>query len=635
MKKPIVTFVLIAVNIIVFGWLALQQRSLLMNTNLDVLAIIHVGANLNPLTLGGEPWRVISSMFLHFGVIHLAVNMFSLYSLGSSLEPKIGAIRFLLIYFLCGVAANLASLIFNVYVPSAGASGAIFGLYGFLLGVEIIENFNDLGRLRSIAISFVIFVAMNAFISSQVRVDMAGHIGGGLMGLLLAFVLYAFNPLNDSKSLSVMLVLLFSFVFVLPKGQVEYYQFFQRVISTENKTNILFKNTKDDFQLKDSLQMVILPRWDSLGKDLRRISKVPKVVAADTFIVGRYIEYRKTETLYRIRLIERESYTYLDSLEIIGKQLDSLPRIRFVLNYQIPEDETISNDTTNSEQLPLLEPIKVFYDGSWNEIEDASVAMYYRIGSRDSLGRWQGFVRDHYINGDVQMKGKYLDGLKNGVFLYYSERRTYESAGRYEKENNMGKWERFHWNGSLQSEVFYNNETFVRNVWDSLGNQQVKDGEGKVISWYTNGKVKEEGTIKKGKRQDFWHGYYTDGSPQYEELYQNNRLVRGVSLDKNGKRYSYDQSSDFPFPAGGILRFKEYIMKNKNSQIAGGQSGLMKILFYVDENGVLSNFTVLQGLCEACDREGIRLIQDGPKWNPALLHGHTKIKSQAYAEILF
>src|SRR6187402_929492 len=108
-KKSIATFVLIALNVVVFAWLAWQQQSLLMDRSIDVLAIIQAGANINPLTLGGESWRMISSMFLHFGVFHLAANMFGLFSLGNSLEPRIGTLRFLLIYFICGVAASLAS----------------------------------------------------------------------------------------------------------------------------------------------------------------------------------------------------------------------------------------------------------------------------------------------------------------------------------------------------------------------------------------------------------------------------------------------------------------------------------------------------------------------------------------------
>src|SRR5688572_22791079 len=102
-KTAIATYVLIAINLIAYGFLAFQQQSFLMDNNVDSLAILHAGANLNPLTLGGQPWRMISSMFLHFGIIHLLVNMYALYALGTLLEPAVGTVRFLMVYFFCGI----------------------------------------------------------------------------------------------------------------------------------------------------------------------------------------------------------------------------------------------------------------------------------------------------------------------------------------------------------------------------------------------------------------------------------------------------------------------------------------------------------------------------------------------------
>ena len=56
--------------------------------------------------------------------------------------------------------------------------------------------------------------------------------------------------------------------------------------------------------------------------------------------------------------------------------------------------------------------------------------------------------------------------MKNGGFIYYSNRKTYESAGRYDKNQAVGKWENFHWNGALENETFYGNETFTAIVFD-------------------------------------------------------------------------------------------------------------------------------------------------------------------------
>ena len=107
-------------------------------------------------------------------------------------------------------------------------------------------------------------------------------------------------------------------------------------------------------------------------------------------------------------------------------------------------------------------PSKVYYDGQWKETDDLMSAKFFRVGQKDSLGRWQGSVIDHFKDGEIQMKGKYQKDMKDGVFIYYSNRRTYESAGRYEKEQAVGKWENFHWNGALRSEIFYGDEIFYR-----------------------------------------------------------------------------------------------------------------------------------------------------------------------------
>src|SRR3989337_28653 len=233
--KAVSTYLLIGINVIVFAWLAFQQQSLMMNRSGDVLAILEAGANLNPYTLGGEPWRIITSMFLHFGIVHLLVNMYGLYVLGTILEPALGTTRFLLVYFFCGIAAGIASLIFNLYVPSAGASGAIFGLFGYRLGSEFIGSFHDRQKLLNVLINFVIFVAINGYISTQVNVDMAGHIGGCLAGLLLAIFHFKLGWLKQKKHLAVFGVLLASTVLVLPKDQLRYYRIFQRVLRVEDQ----------------------------------------------------------------------------------------------------------------------------------------------------------------------------------------------------------------------------------------------------------------------------------------------------------------------------------------------------------------------------------------------------------------
>jgi membrane associated rhomboid family serine protease/antitoxin component YwqK of YwqJK toxin-antitoxin module len=630
------TLVLLGLNVLVFAWLAIQQQSLMMNRSVDVLAILHAGANLNPFTLGGEPWRILTSMFLHFGVIHLAVNMYALYSLGKPLESALGSLRFLLLYLICGIVAGLASLLFNLYTISAGASGAIFGLYGYRLGAELIGNFNDRERLLPVVINFIIFVIINALITSQFNVDLSGHIGGCLAGLVLSLLHYRFHVLTENIGLAVVLFALSLSMLILPKDQLHYYRIFHRVIEAEKQTDLFFGNNLSDEQLSDSLS-TILPVWDSIQSSLHGLKRVPPELSRDTASLSRYVSLRKQETFFRIALIDRESYVYLDSLEIVSHRFDSLPRFDYSLNYSITETDAVEvKQDTVERAIPAWETKRIFYDAAWKEINDPSASVYYRIGTTDSLGRWQGPVRDYYRSGNIQMKGKYVDGLKDGVFLYYSDRGTYSSAGRYNREEAVGKWENYHWNGVLHSEIYYNDGAYTRSVWDSLGRAQVVQGKGKSVTWHSNGQVAEEGIYEGGRKEGDWFGFFENGDPYYHEYYRDNRLIRGVSEDKTGKRYIYDQLSFYPFPVIGMPEYNQYLKKNLHRpETTANKTGIVKVIFSVGVDGTLWDFAILQSLDPEYDQEAIRLVKEGPGWRPGLLHGHVKLPSQGYVEVTF
>lgn len=570
-------------------------------------------------------------MFLHYGIIHLAVNMYALYVLGTLLEPALGTTRFLLVYFFCGIAAGLASLIFNVYTPSAGASGALFGLFGYRLGAEIIGSFHDRQKLINIFLNFVVFVVINSAIATSVSVDIAGHIGGFLAGSVLAVSHFKLRWFIEKKFLALLLILLCCTLLVLPKDQLHYYQIFQRVLNLDDHTSDLYKSIKGEAELKDSLAAT-LPVWDSISASLNSISKVPVQLAGDTAILKDYVQFRKQGTYYRVKLIERESYIYYDSIEILDAKFRQLPPLTYILNYKLADvQETPADTTANTSS---LKSVKVYFDAHWKETDDIFSAKFYRVGQKDSLGRWDGVMADYFKSGEVQMKGKYSKDMKDGIFIYYSDHYTYESAGRYDKERAIGKWENFHWNGKLQSEVYYGEETFTASVFDSLGNQQVINGNGKSTTWYSTGQVAEEGEYRNGKKEGLWYGFHPNGRPYYKEQFRENRLIHGVSEAKDGRRYVYDHLSEYPFPKDGMPAFKKYVDQNKKT-FFNTIHGKVKIVFTVGVDGSTWSYVIMQGLSPECDNESIRLLREGPVWRPALLHGQEKIPSQGYVEIEF
>jgi hypothetical protein len=234
------------------------------------------------------------------------------------------------------------------------------------------------------------------------------------------------------------------------------------------------------------------------------------------------------------------------------------------------------------------------------------------------------------------MKGRYLNNMHDGVFRYYSREGKYESLGRYEKERPVGKWENYHANGLLESEVYYGNGSFTRSVYDSLGNPQVMNGDGKYTSWHSNGAIKEEGHYVEGRKDGNWYGYYSSGKGHYQEFYRDGLLVRGVALAEDGERFVYDQLSIFPFPEAGMPAYKEYLVANlirpENSKM---HQGVVELSFLVDTDGSLRDFVVMQSLCSACDEEAIRLVREGPPWRPGVLRGHIKTPSNGRVEVYF
>jgi rhomboid protease GluP len=146
------------------------------------------GSNVSTLTLHGEPWRLFTSLFVHGGVSHLLLNMFSLWLLGLMLEQRVGAIRLLAVYLASGLAASLATVWYHTGgINSTGASGAIFGLYGFMLVLLLSKKMVLDKSDRRAMLGLVLYLVLSNLISGiSGNIDNIAHVGGLAMGLLVA-----------------------------------------------------------------------------------------------------------------------------------------------------------------------------------------------------------------------------------------------------------------------------------------------------------------------------------------------------------------------------------------------------------------------------------------------------------------
>jgi membrane associated rhomboid family serine protease len=186
--KPYVTPALIAANSIMF-LIALALGGGLLVPNPDVL--IGLGTDYTPLTLGGQWWRLLTSVFLHFGLLHLAFNMWALYVNGRLAERIFGSVRYLVIYLVAGVTGSLASLLWHPLVNGAGASGAIFGVLGALLAFFIKKEGGVPASVTKAQLRIaMVFVAYSLLNGARYRgIDNAAHIGGLIGGFLLGYLL--------------------------------------------------------------------------------------------------------------------------------------------------------------------------------------------------------------------------------------------------------------------------------------------------------------------------------------------------------------------------------------------------------------------------------------------------------------
>ncbi len=618
------TFGLALMNVAAFGLCYLWIGTL--ETEAWWLGLLSFGAQFNPYTLDKEPYRLFTHLFLHGDILHLLLNVYGLYAVGSSLELITGTKKFLFLYFLSGLAGGLASAYTGLFTIGVGASGAIFGLFGFSLIVDLSLNKKEGKPLLPIFLNFFVFIIINLALAKSMKADSAAHAGGLIIGLLMGLFSIRDESFSKIRVEFAILFLLLMVYAVLPRYQVQYYQFFQHLLAAERQESGERLRNLEDEEYK-VLFKTQLKEWDSVRQELNALPFVPEPLARDTFKLRKYIALRKKLNQYRLTMLERESYVYVDSID----HAQELTQELFPLEYNLAFEQARQIDTIAApEPLPMTE---VWYDEEWKE-RPSPPGSFYRIGHRDSLGRWQGRVYDFYNNGKVQMKGSYTDNKHDGIFLYYTKHNTYESAGRYELGRRVGKWENYHPNGQLQSEVYFQDRYFVKNVWDSLGKQLVENGHGVATTYYPTGVVKEEGAYRDGYQEGYWYGRFENGDLYFEENFFQGILERGRSFSRTGAEFNYDGSSVYPIPASGATAFEKYLNKQV-LQIQADTTGTVQLSFRVTQTGKLADFMVERSLTKQLDSVAINIIRQGPAWIPAKEHGQIPRDGFTFVELTF
>jgi rhomboid protease GluP len=209
------TQLIVGINVAVFAGMALAGVSLSQPTGQQ---LIHWGANWGPLTLGdGEWWRLLTSIFLHIGFLHIAFNMWCLWNLGQLAESLYGPGTFTGFYLISGLAASVSSVAWHPVSICAGASGAIFGLAGALIASFYLGEFSlpraaIQGTLKSVVLFAVYNLIFGALPGST---DNAAHIGGLVTGLLLGAMMAKLAPVRENPVVRSSVLIVFLLLIVV------------------------------------------------------------------------------------------------------------------------------------------------------------------------------------------------------------------------------------------------------------------------------------------------------------------------------------------------------------------------------------------------------------------------------------
>lgn len=194
-KERLVTSIILDINIIIILLMIISGADAVSPSSRDLL---NWGANFKPLVLEGEWWRVFTSIFIHIGIFHLMFNIIGFALVGFQMDKELSVKEYLVFYILTGIIASLTSLFFHEKTISAGASGAIMGMYG--LGISMIILKIGSGDSRAIfSIGLFVIVGSTLLMGLVTPSDNSAHLGGLVSGFVIGLIYFPFKKhLNET-----------------------------------------------------------------------------------------------------------------------------------------------------------------------------------------------------------------------------------------------------------------------------------------------------------------------------------------------------------------------------------------------------------------------------------------------------
>lgn len=300
-------------------------------------ATVQWGSNYSPLTLSGQWWRLLTSVFLHGGLLHIAFNMYALYYIGMLLERPLGKFPFLVAFLVTGVLSSLCSVWWHGITNSVGASGAIMGLFGIFIALLTTDLINPEVR-KGLLKDFTVMVGLNLVIGLSGGIDNAAHVGGLVSGLVVGYAYYPLIKWRNRQWPKVAIPLLLLAItiglvaFVLPRIP-NYYGMFkakEKIFSTNEAKALQYDQLPANTPLEERLQQLDsngIRLWHQNVLVMDSVVNYPKMPEALVKSASQRSEYSKLrQKSYQLmyKRLQQNTDQFNDSISMLNQQADSI-----------------------------------------------------------------------------------------------------------------------------------------------------------------------------------------------------------------------------------------------------------------------------------------------------------------------
>lgn len=271
----------------------------------------------------------------------------------------------------------------------------------------------------------------------------------------------------------------------------------------------------------------------------------------------------------------------------------------------------------------------IYLDSMWDQSSQDNYK-YTRLIEDYYTDKESYVYRDYYKSGKIKFIATTIDRdvmINDGQAVSYYENGNRKYIVNYANKKKSGIEYNWYENGKLKSEIeYFENskgkvESKINNFWNPKEERIVADGNG---DYEDKSEYNEEsGKIKNGEPDGTWTGKNFKKKSSFIEMYQNGKLLSGITTDSLDVKHSYGVKNLEPSPKNGINSFYSYIGKSMNIPIAARNkvSGRIYLSFIVDEEGNLVEPKILKGVGYGIDENALQLIKDAKKWNPGKIRG--------------